>query len=255
MLKLLLKQLVKRKKNQVKLAIEHNRIDRLNLLSSAFDGAVLNSSGFRRATVFSEKALIYNRVHKNANTTIMKIFDASLSGEINRRDEWLDYPTLGTYPIGEIDKLKSCNTLVVIRNPYSRVLSAFLDKFRHERIVSRFGSFAFDPPGFKSFLISLTENGDRWNHHWSPQSDHIFMPLKHFSHIIKFENLDIELLPTIRSLGFELSHVDTAIKGGTFHKTNASDLLNRYYDKESRFLVRKIFARDFEFLGYDPDQL
>lgn len=59
--------------------------------------------------------------------------------------------------------LKRAKRMVIVRDPFSRTLSAFLDKFRSPFFQRDFGPFDLTPEGFSRFLAYLEGGGLRTN--------------------------------------------------------------------------------------------
>lgn len=97
----------------------------------------------------------------------------------------------------EIRDLCTCKySFAVIRDPASRLVSVFLDKFVKKtafcvNYVKRFSSSSYDSFSFSDFVNSLT-NGGRpalvFNGHWRPQID--FLIFENYTHLFKFEDLN-----------------------------------------------------------------
>lgn len=100
----------------------------------------------KRVAVFPELGLAYNRIKKNANTSTMILLQQLSSGQILKgnvaKDTAHSFFELSAREIKEVSKLHS---FVIIRNPYSRVLSAFLGKLKKERYQEKHGTFDLTP--------------------------------------------------------------------------------------------------------------
>ncbi len=152
----------------------------------------------------------------------------------------------------------------VVRNPYHRILSAYLDKFcegrrspRHYR--RRYGPSIrrFDSAGalsFQAFCRWLEEAGG-WavNGHWLPQTRIIEgIGFGRLDAVGRVENLDADLAAITARLRAGGEAPQIAAEVGPV-QTGASSRCAMYYDAETRAIVRRLYARDFELLGYAPD--
>ncbi len=93
------------------------------------------------------------------------------------------------------------------------------------------------------------------NSHWDLQTKQIFLPLQHYSDVIRFERLHEGLATFLDRLGIDpgVTERSDALRHGRAHRTNAHDRLHQFYSKESADIVQRLFAKDFEALGYAPD--
>lgn len=157
-----------------------------------------------------------------------------------------------------------------VRNPYSRTLSAYLDKIVRQRPLlgrilqnrkiteSPFLKFFEDNDlskrrdiSFIEFLEAVAEQtSQERDHHWREQHVQCFYSAIDFDFIGRFENFEQDFI----TLGKRL-HPDFASYYAVQcpHKTNAASLLEKYYTGPEIDLVRKIYAKDFELFDYSPD--
>jgi hypothetical protein len=143
----------------------------------------------------------------------------------------------------------------VVRNPYSRLLSAWLDKVRGAKKEGL--SFAKrhrlgDPAmlSFADFVDTLYKTSpDYYDHHWATQVSICNITRIPYSHVGSLENIDqtlewiSALLPTNKS-----SHAAYAP-----HGTSSSNKLTSFYDDEVASKVYSIYRDDFTSFGYSPD--
>ncbi len=217
-------------------------------------GSNVNLAAARRVSISSTHNFLYNRIQKNANSSLMvfmyRAHTNRVTSVIRSRQ---NVPHLSTTSIRSIPFLGGYRRLIVIRNPYSRVLSAFLDKFRHEHIIARHGRFDLSPAGFGSFLDWLENGGMGGNSHWDLQVNQMLLPLDAYSDIIRFETLAQDMTRFVQS--FENDRLagigDSLFAHGRRHATGASDKILEFYDGKRFEKVAKLYKRDFEALGYD----
>jgi hypothetical protein len=191
--------------------------------------------------------VVYNRIKKNANTTTVRLLGTLDTGNFGDKA-----PSLSRIPYAEIWALRKSRFLVIVRNPYTRLLSAFLEKFRREEYRQRHGDFAQTPAGFEAFVDWLAAGNVDKDGHWREQTHHLFMPLHKFDAVVRFENLRADMLSFLTSVG--LSDPDDAL--GDIHRrnsTSADTILHEFYTPRVAKIVAKLYARDFEELGYSFD--
>lgn len=145
-----------------------------------------------------------------------------------------------------------------VRNPYTRLLSAYLDKIarRSPGRDRRLQILGFDPETrprdlpFPLFLRRIAEQSDaEMDGHWRPQAAQLLL-----------DRIDYGFLGRVESLDSDLARLDALLSGRLLpfyglrarHGTGAQVLLRRHYDRDSRRLVRERFAADFTRFGYDP---
>jgi len=183
----------------------------------------------------------YNRIPKAANTTITQVlFEHTRFRPHQPRRDHPKYQFLR--PLGlsnsEVERLeREAWVFTVVRDPYSRVLSAYLDKVGRQRHQGR------------RFLAWAARHGGLFlDMHWAPQADILCLPLERFDFIGRVESLD-------RDLGHILQHLysvepgSPAVQAGT--STGASARLDEAYGREERQIVNRLYGRDFDLFGYD----
>lgn len=144
-----------------------------------------------------------------------------------------------------------------VRNPYSRALSCYLEKIVGEQWLRdlRLPKLGFRPDEEVAFVDFLKRVADQppaeMDIHWAPQSHLLALGKVTYGFLGRFECFQTDLLAVVDHLG--MIAPDELLKTRTAHTTNARDKISRYYDKESVALVREIYRRDFEQLGYGLD--
>lgn len=196
----------------------------------------------------------YNRIPKAANTTLMHFLAerSTYSRPFVRRekDRWLRPSHMTTAQVEDLDAGRVFR-FTFVRNPYSRVLSAYRDKIAQgdRLLVRHFGrAAAGDRPDFTAFCRFLDAGGLYLNAHWAPQADLMLLPLDQFDLIGKVETMEADLATLSRNLwGVEPGQVGRV---GTV--TSATERLASDYTDEARSIVRRLYSRDFEVFDYDP---
>ena len=143
-----------------------------------------------------------------------------------------------------------------VRNPYTRILSAYLDKIvRNKRakiqILRRHRKSYFRKDRFVSFtefvkIISKIPPEQK-NSHWREQFYESMWSKINYDFVGNFEEIEDDLTKV-------LAHVSngsfTNLSPKNHHGTNASSKLLDYYTQESLDLVNAIYLKDFEAFGY-----
>jgi hypothetical protein len=192
--------------------------------------------------------------------------DAYIAGKETRRDMGIHLREALTIPSlvdlddeTQRDVLESPSyfRLLVVRNPYARLVSAWRNKilvcepgfeYIHERISGGV------PPSHKKSLISFDafirfvteEDLDTCNPHWRRQVSHSFFPAMNFSCIGQTEKLQDALSALQRHAGSGVGLQTRTINASGFQKDPAitAELADKIYD---------LYRLDFETFGYDRD--
>jgi hypothetical protein len=144
----------------------------------------------------------------------------------------------------------------VVRDPYTRALSAYRDKVVNKHLTGAmeqdlkhlFGKTADDPISFDEFCDYLKEIHDamrRFNPHFKPQWEHLGSGAFPFDKIIRLESLDAELTEFFRDVGLVWEGKKLARHGTG---SNDRDDMSR----QARDILREIYRDDFERFGYSP---
>jgi hypothetical protein len=223
-------------------------------LRRRFPGAPLNWAAARRVAVFPRLGLAYNRIKKNANTTVVILLRELESGVVEDRDVAKDRARL-LFDLAPDERARPLAFLVVVRNPYSRVLSAFLNKFGSERYRRRHGDFARTREGFAAFVRWLERGGLARDGHWDLQTRLMLLPLDRYDHVVRFEALRDGLAAVLAAHGLALppGRLDTLYPSDRDKQTSADSRLAGFYDSDTAARVARLYARDFAALGYSTD--
>ncbi len=215
--------------------------------------------------IFPKLNLCFNRIKKAGNTSVCAYL-AQVCGYPEFNSPYLLKETLirpETASLTLLAKSRSYHSLVVVRNPYDRALSAFLDKVGGDKSgrFSNYRGYRDDSAqGFLEFLKHLDSLPNRGNRHFWPQTELLYKPLHTYTLVAKLENLSQDLPPFLEDLtgqsfdgsAFEKPHKVEVKKEGKIKMAN--EKLRHYYGDDSVSLVKKIYRNDFDLLGY-PDEL
>ena len=140
----------------------------------------------------------------------------------------------------------ACLRFAFVRNPYARIVSAYLDKIASGR-KPRFTKWLGLPPdvGLLDFLRRISEQEvDEMNRHWRPQSA-LISPKVKLDFLGRFERFNEDFVKVLDRLGAD----SAAIKERRAHQTAADSRLD-IIGVEEKALIDRIYRNDFERFGY-----
>ena len=207
-------------------------------------GITLHSAD-RRGCVDTELRCFYNRLPKAANSTVLVNLAQLKYGELMHADRAKrGFRRPSSLTGEEVSQFKDFYKFTFARNPYSRVLSAYLDK------VQRPGRVRGNTPEFPEFLHALERDQLYSNGHWAPQASLLLIPAAEFDFIGRVESLATDLPAVMSAIGGQGMTVETGTLAFRDHATNATDKLMQFYTTECEQLVRTLYAIDFELFDY-----
>lgn len=224
-------------------------------LAVHFGPGTVNLRAAHRVVVVPRLGLAFNRIKKNANTTVVSLLQEIETGRVAHRDiaKW-EARTLWDLGPRALAGLGALRFAVVVRNPYSRLLSAFLDKFREPGYRRRHGEFPLAPEGFAEFVRWLEAGGLQRDAHWGPQRRLMLLPAARYDHLVRFETLGPEMSALLAGLGTEVPEGRLAglYPSDRRKGTGAQSRLAGFYDADTARRVARLYAGDFAELGYSP---
>ncbi|WP_185962540.1 sulfotransferase family protein [Thalassomonas sp. M1454] len=210
-----------------------------------FQGKASIRSADDRGAIDFDLGIFCNRIPKAANSTIVSnLVQLKLGEEIASPQAKKVFTTPSQLKTAELEKFDDLFKFAVVRDPFSRTLSAYLDK------IDRKFNQNEEKISFKDFLKSLKAGKLHSNLHWAPQTSILLIPIEEFDFIGKFENLNDDLAFIINKIkGQESTNNDFSRKGPP--STSATDKVKKYYDSECVELMQQMYSKDFELLGYN----
>jgi hypothetical protein len=150
---------------------------------------------------------------------------------------------------------KAYTRFIFVRNPYTRLLSAYRDRAQaksvlHNQIVRDLGRKDFSLAEFVAFIARQRTKTKALDQHIRPQVE-----------VTAFEAIDYHFVGKFENLAADWETISCEVFGRTlplgFHspKKTSSDLIavSSAFDRESAELVAEIYKEDFEAFGYSPD--
>jgi len=207
-----------------------------------------------RFFVSIDKQFIFCENPKTGISTVKKtlaelIENKKINYDVHNRKEFiLKSPCFNKLKKEEFDKFLK---FTFVRNPYTRILSAYLDKMKKDTVekqeIYKFANLDLNKKiSFVEFLRILEKiKPVNINPHFRPQYINICYPLIKYDFIGRFENFNDDFEKILHQF-FD----DVKISIVDHHKTKADDRLKEYYDLEAIQLVKRIYARDFIYFDY-----
>lgn len=155
----------------------------------------------------------------------------------------------------------------MVRNPYSRILSAYLNKVMprigpgslatvdsFQAPVSRMGKWSrrqgFESLDFRTFLLWLKNSGDDFtvNEHFTMQARLLRVSDLRYDYIGKLESIASDSTVLLEKMGCREPFPSQ--RAVSFPPTNAGEKLGHFYGRVEASLVREIYGEDFDRFRY-----
>ncbi len=132
-----------------------------------------------------------------------------------------------------------------VRNPYTRALSAYLDKAMHGQIHLYPELRGERPASFEAFLLALAAHPvRRLDAHFSPQWINLGLPKVKYEAIFYLENI-AALRNALRRF---ISNFE--VEDSIPHARGASEKLKTFYTPQAIALTQRLYADDFALFSY-----
>lgn len=145
-----------------------------------------------------------------------------------------------------------------VRNPYTRILSCYLEKIVHgkkrNRYLKKLGFKENTEVSFREFLQALTTPQKlHLNPHWAPQF-HFLRPDRIRYHFIgRLEHIGAHLPAVVNKIYTDVNLDDIISKEERSHATGALEKIKKYYGNYEIDLVKKLYKDDFLYFSYPLD--
>lgn len=146
-------------------------------------------------------------------------------------------------------------TFSFVRNPYTRILSAYLDKIvgqsgKVNHIQKEMGiNPAVHTPSFEEFLDLLSnQNTVDINPHFAPQTFLLGYRSVRYDFIGRFENFNDSIAQLVSSKNLQVP--PGVNERGQVHATHAGKKTHEHFTPRSIKLVQSLYYDDFRYLGY-----
>jgi len=257
---IMVKRLTRRLSEKIRTIYYRQRPDRLPTLSerpfylsNKYRGPLSLEMVDKRGLIDFDLGIFYNRVPKAGNSSVVSNLHAMKHGYFIQSAEeskkvkasFLRPSDLSIQQVDSFDQLFKCT---MVRNPYSRILSSYLDK-----VVTGKKKYRFIEedriPNFHEFCLYLKEGGWRDNIHWAPQTAILLLPLTEYDFIGHLESYTLDIDTILKSIKRKTKNLQ--LKSFVVNATDSDNKLKEYYCKESADIIGSLYLSDFESFGYD----
>jgi hypothetical protein len=206
---------------------------------------------------------IYVETPKVACTTITSLL---ISAELDRLVEFTHHgyvhlreysPLLTPAQVGNLRDLITDGFFVFCfsRDPYARLLSAYLDKIVGRAAPAHAIALQLGRPLHKPYDISFAEFVHAVDEqpismmdlHWRPQYHQTFHPGLKYSYYGRFDSLEADVQHVCRTIGIDY---EKFYRPERRHAADADSKLQQYYTPELRQIVARKYKVDFDYFGY-----
>ncbi|MEM7371120.1 MAG: sulfotransferase family protein [Bacteroidota bacterium] len=210
---------------------------------------------------------IYVETAKVGCSTIKKLLikaeygdlvDAKAADHVHFRDF---SPLLNAKQVGDFREFvhrEDIFSFCFVRNPYSRLLSAYLDKIakqkpEHQELMIQlgYGPFSEKILSFEEFVNAVIDQPVlTMNTHWRTQYYATFQHGITYDFIGRFESFEQDLRIAMDRIGIDM---DTYYQVQAGHATHASQKLDAYYTPDLAEKVYRKYLIDFEHFSYPKE--
>jgi dermatan 4-sulfotransferase 1 len=240
------------------------RVRTLHPLLAQIDNRVDKNVVLKRSAVSNRYRYCYFRIPKCAHSTIMKtlsyydksvVFHEDDETGAKARREFKNMLWAKTLNLKSFSKKYFLFTFV--RNPYARVLSAYLDKIANmeNRTFDLERKAVMDNSDgkitFEGFIDYLEKGGLFTNVHWIPQTCMLPVKIDMLSFVGSVENLDYHIELIVKKIFNVKGNVNIFTR--EHGRQNANSLIKKFYNGKIAERVFKLYENDFVNFSYSRD--
>ena len=211
----------------------------------------------------------FHTVGKAANSTVKHVF---YTMELEERGRPLPSvhdraasPLMSPYQLDEerlqeVLTAKAFTRFTFVRNPYSRLLSCYLDRIAdiksrpHLQFVRAMGKPKRYRPTFAEFIETICKQDPvDQNNHWRVQYDDAMCALVDYDFIGKQENFAADMDAIVSRISGKQQDKVVGDVNASPSATSSSSKLPQYWTPALADRVQEAFAKDFDFFGYERE--
>lgn len=249
------------------------KVPRVPLYDTSTVSKYTKSGDFQNnANISLRNRYLYFAVDKVANSSIknalFQLEYAPVGKDIVTLYDKRSSPLLSPYQMNDDTFRQVFNSgnffrFTFVRNPYTRLLSCYLDRIRRQTSNPRrqlnvyLRSRNIDPVdvSFETFIRAACEqNSPTQNSHWRVQYDDTLFEYIDYDYVGKFESLWADMEIVSQRIWGELKPemADNSVNKSP-RITNAGSRTLEFYTPELTQMVADRYANDFRFFGYSTD--
>ena len=216
----------------------------------------------RRVAIDRERSFIYFRIPKAANSVVCyRLVREKFPEVVSASEAKRKFFKAQDMSQDEVSNL--CERFFLfsfVRNPYSRVASAYLDKVvrvqgKQAHIVGKMIGKDIDKISFLDFCTFVCNGGLYLDPHWFPQVVFIPVGVSRLDFLGKVESLDYDYNSLCDVMFWRKRQVEARNEEWSpHHLTKADDRLDDLYCDESEEIVRSLYGKDFDEFSYDKER-
>lgn len=209
---------------------------------------------------FPELRLVFNRIKKSGNTSALLTLNKIAGREDPENSEApKSQRSIRRTPLRTIVASRDFATLTIVRDPASRVLSAYHNKVgsglkaRHRNLPG-FGDAS--PDAFETFLRHISTTDEPVDPHFWPQARLLIKPAGKFTFIARLENLAREMAPVLKSLGVDPRHAALfagphPLEANRPAKITSSNTKVKTVTPRAAEMIFEMYDADYRAFGYE----
>jgi len=211
----------------------------------------------RRMAVDRERGFIYFRIPKAANSTICYRLARQKDPTIDNADDAKRSFLRGRDLTW--DEVKHLNDrfylFTFVRNPYSRIASAYLDKVermkpKQQKVLSSLQEDEGTPPTFLEFCRYLDRGGLYDDPHWFPQTWFFASGVSSLDYVGFVDNLEEGYSAVSKVLSFASRESEMTWDP---HRTGASAQVVDLFCDNTKEIIARVYTSDFVEFGFSFD--
>lgn len=213
----------------------------------------------------------FHTVGKAANSTVkLLLYKEELAGtkikipSVHTRSE---SPLLSPYQLSDVDmdwimKGDEFTRFTFVRNPYSRLLSCYLDRIAHQEsrpyreLMRAMGKEVGYRPSFAEFILTIcAQRPFEQNNHWRVQYDDALCEHIEYHEIGKQEEFTQDFARIYKRIFRRDIPFGATKANASPSATSAASKLEEYWTDELSQIVAERYSKDFSFFNYPVERV